>query len=273
LGREKISEQAFQEENGVLPFMIGLSEVSGRKVLEDLVKLEPFNEEYGIVHYNSMDERKVDVALLYDKNKVEVIDSETITFFFEILKKNTGNYDTTRDVLYSKVRYKGEIVNVFIAHLPSKREKDINKPKRAFILNEIRGRILNIVNEEKEHVILCGDFNENPDDENLVKILYDDVHGKVLENPFQQLFSTRNYSTFHYKSGLLFDQILLSKSFFDDNTALSFQEANIFKSEKISSRDRKFEGRPFRTYAGTRYLGGYSDHFPVFVKLKGLNTT
>ncbi|ALR31305.1 MULTISPECIES: endonuclease/exonuclease/phosphatase family protein [Chryseobacterium] len=265
--------QLMKEENGVLPFMIGLSEVSGRKVLEDLVKLEPFNEEYGIVHYNSMDERKVDVALLYDKNKVEVIDSETITFFFEILKKNTGNYDTTRDVLYSKVRYKGEIVNVFIAHLPSKREKDINKPKRAFILNEIRGRILNIVNEEKEHVILCGDFNENPDDENLVKILYDDVHGKVLENPFQQLFSTRNYSTFHYKSGLLFDQILLSKSFFDDNTALSFQEANIFKSEKISSRDRKFEGRPFRTYAGTRYLGGYSDHFPVFVKLKGLNTT
>jgi exonuclease III len=244
--------QLMKEENGVLPFMIGLSEVSGRKVLEDLVKLEPFNEEYGIVHYNSMDERKVDVALLYDKNKVEVIDSETITFFFEILKKNTGNYDTTRDVLYSKVRYKGEIVNVFIAHLPSKREKDINKPKRAFILNEIRGRILNIVNEEKEHVILCGDFNENPDDENLVKILYDDVHGKVLENPFQQLFSTRNYSTFHYKSGLLFDQILLSKSFFDDNTALSFQEANIFKSEKISSRDRKFEGRPFRTYAGTR---------------------
>jgi endonuclease/exonuclease/phosphatase family metal-dependent hydrolase len=265
--------QLMKEENGVLPFMIGLSEVSGRKVLEDLVKLEPFNEEYGIVHYNSTDERKVDVALLYDKNKVEVIDSETITFFFEILKKNTGNYDTTRDVLYSKVRYKGEIVNVFIAHLPSKREKDINKPKRAFILNEIRGRILNIVNEEKEHVILCGDFNENPDDENLVKILYDDVHGKVLENPFQQLFSTRNYSTFHYKSGLLFDQILLSKSFFDDNTALSFQEANIFKSEKISSRDRKFEGRPFRTYAGTRYLGGYSDHFPVFVKLKGLNTT
>jgi endonuclease/exonuclease/phosphatase family metal-dependent hydrolase len=132
---------------------------------------------------------------------------------------------------------------------------------------------LNIVNEEKEHVILCGDFNENPDDENLVKILYDDVHGKVLENPFQQLFSTRNYSTFHYKSGLLFDQIILSKSFYNDNTALSFQEANIFKSEKISSRNRKFEGRPFRTYAGTRYLGGYSDHFPVFVKLKGLNTT
>ncbi|SHL98490.1 endonuclease/exonuclease/phosphatase family protein [Chryseobacterium polytrichastri] len=260
--------QLMKEENGVLPLMIGLSEVSGRKVLEDLVEMEPFNSEYGIIHYNSMDERKVDVALLYDKNKVEVIDSETITFFFEIIDKNTENYDTTRDVLYSKVKYRGEIINVFVAHLPSKREKDINKPKRTFILNEVRGRILNIINE-KEHVILCGDFNENPDDENLVKILYDNANEKVLENPFQQLFSTRNYSTFHYKSGLLFDQIILSKSLFD-NVGLSFQNAEVFNPEKISSRNRNFEGRPFRTYAGTRYLGGYSDHFPVFVKFKDL---
>lgn len=264
--------QLMKEENGVLPFLIGLSEVSGRKVLEDLVEMEPFNSEYGIVHYNSMDERKVDVALLYDKSKVEVIDSETITFFFEIInKKNTENYDTTRDVLFSKIKYKGTVINVFIAHLPSKREKDINEPKRDFILNEIRSRILKIVHDEKEHVILCGDFNENPDDEKLVKILYDNDHGKVLVNPFLELFSTRNYSTFHYKSGLLYDQIIMSESLFDNDT-LVFQNAQIFNSEKISSRARNFEGRPFRTYAGTRYLGGYSDHFPVFVKFKETKT-
>jgi len=259
--------QLMKEKNGVLPFIIGLSEVSGRKVLEDLVEMEPFNSEYGIVHYNSMDERKVDVAMLYDKKKVEIIDSETITFFFEIIKKNTQNYDTTRDVLFSKVKYKGTFINVFISHLPSKREKDINKPKRAFILNEVRQRIMKLVHEEKEHVMLCGDFNENPDDENLVKILYDNEHEKVLINPFQELFSTRNYSTFHYKSGLLYDQIILSKSLFD-NDVLTFQDAQVFNSEKISSRTRYFEGRPFRTYAGTRYLGGYSDHFPVFVRFK-----
>ncbi|WP_172280403.1 endonuclease/exonuclease/phosphatase family protein [Chryseobacterium sp. LAM-KRS1] len=262
--------QLIKEENGVLPFIIGLSEVSGRKVLEDLVKMDPFHSEFGIVHYNSMDERKVDVAMLYDKSKIEVIDSEAITFFFEIKNKNTEYYDTTRDVLYSKLKYKGEIINVFIAHLPSKREKDVNKPKRDFILEEIRNRILNIVNSSNEHVVLCGDFNENPDDENLTNILYDDNHNKILENPFNELFSTGNFSTFHYKSGLLFDQIILSKSFFydQDNIGLSFQGAQIFKSEKISSRNKQFSGRPFRTYAGTRYLGGYSDHFPVFVKFK-----
>lgn len=260
--------QLMKEENGTLPFLIGLSEVSGRKVLEDLVEMEPFNSEYGIVHYNSMDERKVDVAMLYHKDKVEIIDSETITFFFEIInRKNTENYDTTRDVLFSKIKYKGTVINVFVAHLPSKREKDVNKPKRDFILNEIHGRILKIVNNEKEHVILCGDFNENPDDENLVKILYDNNHEKVLVNPFQELFQTRNYSTFHYKSGLLYDQIIMSESLFAHDV-LNFQSAHIFNSERISSQTRNFKGRPFRTYAGTRYLGGYSDHFPVFVKFE-----
>ncbi|KNB62789.1 endonuclease [Chryseobacterium aquaticum] len=260
--------QLMKEETGILPCMIGLSEISGRKVLEDLVEMSPFNSQYGIVHYNSMDERKVDVALLYDKSKIEIIDSEAITFFFEIADNNPENYDTTRDVLFSKVKYKEEIINVFVAHLPSKREKDINQPKRNYILNEIRNRIIQIVNVEKENVILCGDFNENPDDEYLVKILFDDMHQKVLQNPFQELYSTKNYSAYHYKSGLLFDQILLSQSFFDNDKHLSFYDARIFKPEKLRSRNKMFSERPFRTYAGTRYLGGYSDHFPVYVVLK-----
>ncbi len=262
--------QLIKEDNGTLPFLIGLSEVSGREVLEDLVQREPFNSEYGIVHYNSRDERKVDVALLYDRNKIEVIHSEAITFLFEAEGKNIQNYETTRDVLYSKVRYKEKEIDIFVAHLPSQREKDMNGPKRAFILTEIRKKILDIMNRDERNVILCGDFNENPDDEKLEKILYDDLNNRVLVNPFRQLFSEKKYSAFHYKSGLLFDQIILSKSFLNKSGILSFQDAEVFSPGKISSRDRKFEGRPFRTYSGTRYLGGYSDHFPVFVRFRNL---
>lgn len=260
--------QLMKDETGMLPCMIGLSEISGRKVLEDLVEMSPFNSQYGIVHYNSMDERKVDVALLYDKSKIEIIDSEAITFFFEIVDQNPENYDTTRDVLFSKVKFKDEIINIFVAHLPSKREKDINQPKRDYILSEIRNRILQIVNLEKQNVILCGDFNENPDGESLLKILFDDKNEKMLINPFRELYDAHHYSAFHYKSGLLFDQILLSKSFFDNSQPLSYYDAKIFKPEKLRSRNKMFSERPFRTYAGTRYLGGYSDHFPVFIVLK-----
>lgn len=133
--------QLIQDKKGSLPFLIGLSEISGRKVLEELVQMQPFNSDYGIVHYNSMDERKVDVALLYDKSKVEILDSEAITFFFERGNPNKEDYDTTRDVLFSKIKYNGDIINVFVAHLPSKREKTSTSLKEILFSKKLRAKL------------------------------------------------------------------------------------------------------------------------------------
>lgn len=257
-----------KEEYGMLPCIIGLCEISGKQVLEDLVKLDPFSSRYGIVHYSSLDERRVDVALLFDRSKIEILDSEAITFFFEIVDHKPDNYDTTRDVLFAKLKFKNEIINVFVAHLPSKREKDINLPKRTFIINEVKNRVLNIIRSDQEKVVVCGDFNQNPDEENLIKFLYDENQNRIMHNPFQKLYSNRQYSNFHYKSGLLFDQILLSDSFFEDNSSLRFEKATVFNSENISVKIKGSDQRPFRTFAGTRYLGGFSDHYPVLVTIK-----
>ena len=173
-----------KETKGELPMMIGLSEIQGRKSLEDLVANPIFENNYGIVHYESMDERGVDVALLYDKTKIEIVSSEPISFFFEITDDNPENYDTTRDILSVKLKYGTDIINVFVFHLPSKRENDVNKPKRAYIVKEIKERILKIQAEEKQAVLLCGDFNENPDDDNLRNLLTDDLANQILINPF-----------------------------------------------------------------------------------------
>ena len=257
--------QLIQESQEILPMLIGLSEIQGQKPLDELVQMEPFNSNYGVVHYDSMDERGVDVALLYDKNKIEIISSEPITYFFEIEDDNPANYDTTRDILFCKVKYDGEIINIFVVHLPSKREKDVNKPKRDYILNDIHEKILDLKLKD-EAVVIMGDFNENPDDENIKKILYDENFNKILTNPFSELFNKRIFSTFHYKDGLLFDQVILSNEFFEPNFPITFKNALVFNSEKLSTWNKKFAGRPFRTYAGTRYLGGYSDHFPVLTE-------
>ncbi len=253
------------KEKHTLPMLIGLSEVQGEKVLQELVAIDPFNSNFGIVHYESMDERGVDVALLYDKSKIEIIHSEPISFFFEIEDEDPDNYDTTRDILFCKAKYKEKIINIFVFHLPSKRENDVNKPKRNHIINSIKEKIQEI-SEKGEAVILCGDFNENPDEENLKNIVYDKNSNKILVNPSVELFASQKFSTFHYNFGLLFDQILISNDFFNENFPLQYESAEVFSPEEISNWDKKFKGRPFRTYAGTRYLGGYSDHFPVFVK-------
>lgn len=88
-----------QEREGSLPVLLGISEVQGRKPLEDLVKLSPFENEYGIVHYESMDERGVDVALLYKKSSVEIISSEPISYFFP-LKIKVQNITIPRGISY-----------------------------------------------------------------------------------------------------------------------------------------------------------------------------
>ena len=266
--RNKIQKVAqvfelIREAENALPMIIGFSEIQGQSPLDELAAMSPFNSEYDVVHYDSMDERGVDVALLYNRNKLELISSEPLTYFFEIKDNNPANYDTTRDILRCKFRYSGEIINVFVLHLPSKREKNINKPKREFILNDIREKVIEIKSDLNEAIIICGDFNENPDDDNVRNLVYDDQSDKLLENPFLDLYLNNNYSTYHHKHGLLFDQILLSKQFFETSFPLNFSSAKIFNHYKLSNWDKKFAGRPFRTYAGSRYLGGYSDHFPV----------
>lgn len=261
--------ELIRESEGVLPMLIGFSEVQGKKPLQELVLSEPFNSRYGIVHYESMDERGVDVALIYDQNKIEILTSEPITYFFEIEDDDPSNYDTTRDVLHCKIKYKNKEINVFVLHLPSKREQDINKPKRDYILKDLRQRIVSLT-KKKESVIVLGDFNENPDDQNITKLLDGDDAEILLHNPYQELFAQKNFSTFHYKDGLLFDQILISDDFYQPDNVLQFKKASVYNTEKLSSRDNRFSGRPFRTYAGTRYLGGYSDHYPVFATFDNL---
>ena len=259
--------QLILESEKALPLVIGLSEVQGRKPLEDLVKLEPFNSKYEIAHYESMDERGVDVALLYDKTKIELLSSQPISYLFAVENKESEYYDTTRDVLFCKVKFLETIINVFVLHLPSKREKDINKPKRDYILKDLHEKVLTIKSTTQESVIIMGDFNENPDEEMILNFNYDSDFNKILVNPSEELFKNEKFSTFHYKNGLLFDQMILSKDFFNSNYPLLFKEAKVFNHEKLSNWNRKFAGRPFRTYAGTRYLGGYSDHFPILTAL------
>lgn len=259
--------QLIENSEQSLPMLIGISEVQGKKPLEELVKLNPFNSSYGIVHYESMDERGVDVALLYDKSKIEIISSEPISYLFAVENQHAEYYDTTRDVLFCKIKYLEVVMNVFVLHLPSKREKDINKPKREYILRDLNQKVSELISKTGESVIICGDFNENPDEEMVANFIYDSDFNKILVNPSVELFKNEKFSTFHYKNGLLFDQMFLSNNFFSSNYPLTFKNAKVFNHEKLRNSDQKFAGRPFRTYAGTRYLGGYSDHFPILTTL------
>jgi hypothetical protein len=64
----------------------------------------------------------------------------------------------------------------------------------------------------------------------------------------------------------LFDQIILSPAFLGtDKTSFTYLKAYVFNKNFLVQKEGTFAGYPFRTYVGGSFLGGYSDHFPVYV--------
>lgn len=244
------------QEYGTRPFLIGLAEIQGPEVLNDLLQ-QPFFCGYHFVHHKSSDHRGMDVGLLYDTTKVKIIHSESIGFPEEKPE------DQTRDILHCRVQYGHIILHVFVVHLPSRRDQDSKQHLRKRIAEELHQRLQIIQQTTQEAIMVMGDFNANPDEEILQQLLGEKDAGPVLTNPFNHLFKNNIFSTFHLKNGLLFDQILFSEHFFKACSAITFKNANVFKPEKLQFGGSKTAGRPFRTYAGSRYIGGCSDHFPV----------
>ena len=66
----------------------------------------------------------------------------------------------------------------------------------------------------------------------------------------------------------LFDQIFLSQGLLDkDLSSWKYYRVQIFNKPFMVQQEGKFKGYPYRTFAGGTWLGGYSDHFPVYVVL------
>ncbi|MCB0451106.1 MAG: endonuclease [Confluentibacter sp.] len=250
-----------KKETGKHPVLVGLAEVENAKVINDLINykhLEPCN--YGYVHYNSLDERGIDVALLYDKKAFTVTHSGV----FRIpLLHESGLPDYTRDILMVTGLLQGEEITVLVNHWSSRREGEKEtEPKRmasALKVNEIIADLKFKKPEAK--IIVMGDFNDDPSS-NSIKSL---VLGSNLYNAMATLRSFSKGSTNHNRQWNLFDQIIISTNFFESTpNALAYESAHIFDEDFLKTAQGKFKGTPYRTYVGRTYQGGYSDHFPVY---------
>ncbi|WP_400075546.1 endonuclease/exonuclease/phosphatase family protein [Winogradskyella sp. R77965] len=253
------------ENTDTAPALIGLAEVENSKVVSDLVRSKNLiNEGYSYVHYDSSDERGVDVALLYKSDVFKVENSETFSVY---LQTESGLQDYTRDILLVQGKLNGETINVIVNHWSSRREgvKE-TEYKRIAAANVVNSVINKLKVEDKEaKIIVMGDFNDNP---NCNSILLMEKESN-LYNPFKTVWSRDKGSLSHNFQWNLFDQILFSTNFFDaKNSTLDFHDADVFNSKFLTQYHGKYKGQPFRTYVGKKYKGGYSDHFPVYIQLK-----
>lgn len=255
--------------NPTMPDLIGFAEIENQKVLEMLTSSGALKKaKYKIVHYESPDERGIDVAMLYNPSTFKVVSSAP-------LKVTLQGNDRTRDILYVKGKLNsGEILHVFINHWPSRREgTEISDAKRLTAANVLRAKIDDIQKLDKNaNFLILGDFNDEPSNNSITKGL----NALVPENSFinNNLYSLlypefkNGEGSLYYKDWDLFDQIIVSGTMLYRKKGMhtSVENAGIFKPEYLLFKGKTGDARPNRTM-GEKYFGGYSDHLPVFVKI------
>ena len=238
--------------------VLGLCEVENLVVLNDLNIAYP-GRDYRIIHYESPDNRGIDNALLYDPDRFSIISSKPILNKL----KNGGN---TRDILYVEGNYQGRRLHLFVNHWPSNyggREKSIPKRKSTaeLIIKEIE---MLQKSDEFAEIILLGDFNENPDEQN-IKLLE-----KIgLTSLMKPMIGKSNIGTYVYRGkDYLYDQIIVNDQLQDDkNLVVVNDSVFILDLPKYRQQEGNYKHYPFRFWAGNRLLGGYSDHLAVKVKI------
>ncbi|WP_340201314.1 endonuclease [Ascidiimonas sp. W6] len=247
------------------PSIIGLAEVENKNVVTDLIESKHLkNKNYGVVHYDSPDERGIDTALIYQKDTFEVKDTKTIPL---LLFNEFGERDYTRDVLHVTGELNKERIHVLVNHWPSRRSgANETSDKRIAAAQNVKQVVEGIQNQEEDPgILIMGDFNDDPHSESIKNHLLT----STLINPMEQLMGQDRGSLNYRKQWNLFDQIILSHNFLKmERGTHHFAHADIFDERFLAEWKGSYKGNPFRTYVGKKYLGGYSDHFPVYVQLK-----
>lgn len=264
----KLSEvlsQLGKVSNSNPPSIIGLAEIENKTVLKDLVSSQKLVDfDYDFVHFNSADERGIDVAFLYRKSCFQLESFEPYSIVFQ---EDDFDVDYTRDVLLVSGYLDGELIYFIVNHWPSRREGvEKSAPKRM----KAAQLVLEIIEHVKSltphpNLVVMGDFNDNPND-NTIQLL---KQAAQLENPLEKEWVFGKGSLSHNFKWNLFDQILISHSFVDNlSGGFKLIEGDIYNKKFLTQFRGKFKGQPFRTYIGKKYKGGFSDHFPVFINVK-----
>jgi hypothetical protein len=257
------------------PAIIGLCEVENRFVLNQLIYETPLKKfEYRVVHYESPDRRGIDVGLLYRKSDFNVDTSLKIPIHFPFDPDSK-----TRDILCVKGRTTtGDTLHLFVNHWPSRYGGYLNtQPKRNFVAEILKTHTDSLLKiNSTSSIIILGDFNDDPTDASLSVHL--DVRSDTIIKTSSALYNLMTLSPVYGDEGTLkyqeswnvFDQIIVSGNLFwgNSNPRVSKGGGMVFNAEFLFEQDEKYLGRkPFRTYQGFKYNGGFSDHLPVYVDL------
>ncbi len=252
--------------------IIGLAEVENSKVLDDLTAQEQLKaRNYNYVHIEGPDDRGIDCALLYNPALFTKQDAQLYPYYSE--QPQDSNFHT-RGFLVVKGELAGEPVTVIVCHLPSRSKESSYRERGASLVKNIKDSLL-LVNPDNK-ILVMGDMNDDPTNVSIHDSLA--AKGKIKEvgegemyNPFYNILVKKKVGTLSYKGAWnLFDQIIMTPNWLGKDrdakkSSLKFKKNEICRMDYLLNGEGEYKGTPKRTFAGNKWLNGYSDHLPVVI--------
>ena len=241
-------------QKGALPDAVGLAEIENSFVLRRLIQATALRKlDYGIIHFDSPDRRGIDVALLYRKSRLTPLGTKPCHIF-----EADSTIMSTRDILLATFTdCGGDTVAFLVNHHPSKfGGASVSEPRRKRAVERLKQladslQILGIKN-----IIAMGDFNDTP-----ANPVYRELEPSLWN--LSEVFHKKGEGTIKYAGKWeLIDMFFVSST-------LTTAQMDILYIPFLQTQDKAATGtKPLRTYSGPRYLGGVSDHCPIWLRVE-----
>ena len=258
------------------PALVGLCEVENDSVVQHLLYRTPLRRQqyqYCMTHGN--DRRGINSVLLYQRDKFALVECNEIPVRFS----RTGERPT-RNILHVAGRIlTSDTLDVFVVHFPSRYggEKETMQKRKdaAATLRNYCDSLYSV--RYNAQILIMGDFNDGPDDESVRDVLgasslslssaaIKEKDSLRLVNLFGGDGLKSEGSHKYHDEWNQLDQIIVSASLLGGTSPFRYvrNSRRVLNPSFLLVEDKTWRGqRPFRSFHGFKYEGGYSDHLPL----------
>lgn len=258
---------------GRAPMLVGLAEVEGDSVMNFWTHRTPLRKlGYRYIVTDGPDVRGIQMALLYHPASFRLLHHET-----HHVPMPEGERPT-RPLLHAAGRLiTGDTLDVIVVHQPSRLGGEKQTQAKRDAARTTLLHLADSLSAARQHpyLIMMGDMNESPRSEVVmqsgedaskavpfVNLMYG-LHHKLLHDP--TAIGTHKYQG----EWSLIDHFIVHPSLLQEGASLRLADPRIFVQPFMLTDDPTHLGqRPFRSYYGYRYEGGYSDHLPILIDLQ-----
>ncbi|MCB0383995.1 MAG: hypothetical protein KDD43_01280 [Bdellovibrionales bacterium] len=272
---------------GPLPDILAVQEIENANITGMLAK------ELGYKHFlvtDSPDGRGIDVALLYNDDKIEYIEHE------EIDATAALNYPV-RNILLVHFRPRTgrilDVIGVYVNHWPAQMISPIKRVETARVLARAIDQQTTKVGKDNYKVIALGDFNltqvetpnafhhviTNPYWANAMIDIQD--YSEVRRSPYRYQMPPGSYWISGIDSWRRLDRFAVSQNLVDESGMHVIYDSFRIVGPPEMTKPKAFSNRSSDFYATSIQVpdranpmadspkdAGYSDHFPIVMKVK-----